>query len=201
MAKVKWGGIIKDVSEFQRGILPENAVKMEMPGSVGEMMTRALPFAIPSIMILCMTMFVKTRLSRAVIIDPVFILPGFAVGFLLLLVHELLHAAVYPSGAEITVGIMPKQLAAVALVSYPLSRGRFAFMSLIPLVLGAVPLAVFAVSPPETRAFNGFMFGVSIMGMTSVYPDIYNVYQVIKQVPKGSNVQFCGDDMYWFSDR
>ena len=201
MAKVKWGGVIKDAAGYQRGKLPENAVKMDMPGTIGEMMTRALPFVIPSIVILCTTMFVKTWMSRAVVIDPLFVLLGFAVGFLLLFAHELLHAAAYPSGAEVTIGIMPKQLAAVALVSYPLSRGRFAFMSLIPLLLGAAPLAAFAVSPPEMRAFNGFMFGVSIMGMASVYPDVYNVYQVLNQVPKGASVQFYGDDMYWFSDK
>ena len=33
--------------------------------------------------------------------------------------------------------------------------------------------------------------------MASPYPDAYNVYQVIRQVPRGKKVQFYEDDTYY----
>ena len=43
----------------------------------------------------------------------------------------------------------------------------------------------------------GMMLGMAFLGMASPYPDAYNVYQVIKQVPKGKKVQFYEDDTYY----
>jgi len=51
---------------------------------------------------------------------------------------------------------------------------RFVIMSLLPFVLGVLPLAVFVISPAENQLLNGFMFGMACMGMVSPYVDVYN---------------------------
>ena len=198
MPKIKWAGIIKNMAEYQRGELAHDARKLVMPSTVGEMMAKALPFIIPPMVIMFVSMFLKTFLSGEAVSFP-FIAVGAAVGFVLMLVHEFLHAVVYPKGATVYIGIVPKQFAAVALASYPLSRARFIQMSMLPFLLGILPLALFWSMPAEYKELNGMLFGAAIMGMISPYPDCYNVFQVIKQTPKGAKVQFYEDDLYYIS--
>ncbi|MBQ8296160.1 MAG: DUF3267 domain-containing protein [Ruminococcus sp.] len=199
MAKIKWGGTIKNAAEYQCGELSPDAVKMKMPGTIGEMQLRSLPFMIPFLLICFAAMFVKTYFSDEMVIAPAGLPLGILLGFLMIPLHELLHAVVYPSKAVVTIGIMPKQLTAVALASYPLSRGRFALMSLLPVLLGVVPFAVFIAAPTEMKILNGLMFGMSMMGFCSVSPDMYNVYQMLRQTPEGAKIQFYGDDTYYIS--
>ncbi len=196
MPKIKWAGIIRDAAKLQCGELAPNAKKLEMPSTVNEMMLKALPFIIPPMVIMFVSMFLKTFLSGETVSFP-FIAVGAAVGFALMLAHEWLHAVAYPKGATVYIGIMPKQFAAVALASYPLSRTRFIVMSLLPFLLGIVPLVMFWSMPAEYKELNGILFGTAIMGMISPYPDCYNVFQVLKQAPKGAKLQFYGDDLYY----
>ena len=154
-----------------------------MPKTLNEMMIKALPFVIPSILI----------------IDPVAVILEFICGVLALPVHEFLHAIVYPSKSAVVIGFVPKQFAAVALVSYPLQRGRFILMCLLPYLLGIIPITLFCISPPTATGMNGFLFGLSIMGLTSPYVDSYNVYQVLRQTSKSDSIQFYGDDLYVIS--
>ena len=44
MIKLKMS--IEDINEYQTGILPENAVKIETPQSIDEMMKKAAPIAV-----------------------------------------------------------------------------------------------------------------------------------------------------------
>ena len=121
-----------------------------------------------------------------------------AVGFLLLPAHELLHAIVYPNNANVSIGFILKSFAAVALVSFPLKKFRFIIMSLLPLVLGIVPIVMFICFPAEWIIANSIICGISVMGLISPYPDLYNVFQVLKQAPKNSYLQFHNDDLYYF---
>lgn len=199
MSQIKWVGIIKtELSDYVRGELPENAVRMRMPQNTGEMMVKALPFLTIPFVIVFVSMFVKTYVSKQVVFHPLFALLGFGSGFIALLLHEWLHAVVYPKKATVYIGIYPKAFAAVALASYPLKRKRFIGMSLLPVILGVIPLAVFWFMPSGMKELNGFLFGFSLMVLFSTYPDIYNVYQVLRQAPKGSRIQFEGDDLYYF---
>lgn len=198
MAKIQWVGIIRqDLAVYQTGRLSENAHKMNMPKTTAQMMLKAVPFLIFPFGIIFLSMFCKTFCSRQLVIHPAFVPIGLAVGLLALLLHEYLHAIVYPKEATVSIGIYPKALAPVALVSYPLKRGRFIGMSLLPTVLGIVPILIFLFSPATLQAWNGFWFGCAIIGLVSPYPDFYNVYQVLRQTPKGSRIQFHGEDTYW----
>ena len=169
---------------------------MKMPTTMNKMMTKALPFLIPAFIIMFALMNIKTSINQQNVVNRLFILIGAIIGFALLLVHEVLHAIVYPKGVNTYVGIA-KTITFVALASYPLSKKRFIVMCLLPYMLGIIPLIVFWLSPAYLRELNGVLFGMACMGMASPYPDVYTVYQVIKQVPKNKQVQYYGEDIYY----
>ena len=161
-----------------------------------EIQKKAFPIAIILCAIMLITMFFKTFSSHMSVIEPIFILAGVILGFLLLFVHEILHAVVYPKSANVTIGNLKNKILFVVLVSCPLKRSRFIFMSLLPLVLGIIPLVIFIISSPHSLVLNSIMFGTACLGMVSPYPDIYNVMTVLKQTEKHDCIMFYGDDMY-----
>ncbi len=197
MPKIKWAGAIQNAADYQHGVLPKTAIKLNMPGTMSEMLLKAIPFLIPAVVTIVFSMLFKTLSAGQPVIAPLYVVLGFLLGFFVgLPAHELLHAIVYPKEATVYLGIMPKQFTAVALASCPLSRSRFILMSLLPVVLGVLPFISFLISPATNKAFNGIMFGLMIMGLTSPYTDYFNVYQVLKQTKKGCSLQFEKDDLY-----
>ena len=102
MIKIVWS--INDINKYQTGNLLDGAVKIETPQSVGELMKKAVPIAVILCVILFIAMLCKTIICKTVVISPIFILVGFAFGFLLLIIHEWLHGIVYPKEADVTIG-------------------------------------------------------------------------------------------------
>ena len=147
MIKIVWS--IKDINKYQTGNLPDNAIKIETPKSVDELMKKALPIAVILCVLLFAAMLGKTIVCKVVVISPIFILVGFALGFLLLIIHEWLHGIVYPKDADVTIGRIKGKTTFVALASYPLKRDRFILMCLLPFVLGVIPFILFLISPAE----------------------------------------------------
>ena len=197
MIKLKMS--IEDINEYQTGILPENAVKIEIPQSIDEMMKKAAPIAVILCVLMFATMLCKTIVSKRVVVSPIFIFIGFCIGFVLLVVHEWLHGIVYPKDASVTIGKIKGKITFVALASYPLKRSRFIVMSLLPFILGIVPLLIFIFSPAEYRELNGLMFGMAGVGMVSPFSDVYNVIVVLKNANKKDAIMFYKDDIYKIS--
>ena len=75
MIKLKMS--IEDISEYQTGILPKSAVKIETPQSIEEMMKKAAPIAAVLCVLMFVTMLCKTVMNKTVVISHVFILIGF----------------------------------------------------------------------------------------------------------------------------
>lgn len=194
MIKIKLS--IDNINEYQTGILPDNSVKLETPQSIDEMMKKAAPIAGALCLLLFVAILSKTLICGTRVISPLFIPIGFAVGAVLLIVHEWLHGIVYPKEADVTIGKIKGKATFVALASYPLKRSRFIIMCLLPFILGIVPLIIFIFSPAECKKLNGVMFGMSCMGMVSPFPDIFNVITVLKKANKNNAIMFYQDDMY-----
>ena len=87
-----------------------------------EIQKKAFPIAIILCAIMLITMFFKTFSSHMSVIEPIFILAGVILGFLLLFVHEILHAVVYPKSANVTIGNLKNKILFVVLVSCPLKK-------------------------------------------------------------------------------
>lgn len=194
MIRFDWS--MEDASSLQRGSVPERAGRIEGPSSDDEMMRAAFPIAAALCLLMTGIMCVKTRACHEAVVSPWGILVSCTVGFLLLIVHELLHAIVYPKEASVTVGKMKRKPVFVALASYPMKRRRFIQMCLLPYVLGLVPLAAFIFSLPANHLLHGMMFGMACMGMISPYPDVYNVLLVLKGSNKSDCIMSYEDDLY-----
>lgn len=198
MFNIKWIGIIQeeDIKKYQKGELNSNAIKMNTPNTVGQVQRKSIPFMIGAFLIIFATMFIKTYFAKSIVVNFPFIFIGVIISFVLLFIHELLHAIVYPRKVIKYIGIV-KPFTPVALASYPLSKKRFICMSLLPYILGLIPLIIFIISSPDSTILNAIVFGMTFMGLSSPAPDAYNVCQIIKQVPKGKKVQFYEDDIYY----
>ena len=195
MPKIKWIGLIKEekMKDYQVGELSKNAKKMNMPTTSKEMMIKALPFIIPALVILFLSVYYK---SGEFFLLRLYIIIGVLLGFLALIIHELLHAIVYPKNANVYIGIA-KPITFVALASYPLKKEKFILMCLLPYILGIIPLILFWIMPITDMKIHSILFGLSAMGLGSPYPDLFNVYQVLKQTPKNCKIQFYKDDTYY----
>lgn len=195
MPKIKWIGLIKEekMKDYQVGELSKNAKKMNMPTTSKEMMIKALSFIIPALVILFLSVYFK---SGEFFLLRLYIIIGVLLGFLALIIHELLHAIVYPKNANVYIGIA-KPITFVALASYPLKKEKFILMCLLPYILGIIPLILFWIMPITDMKIHSILFGLSAMGLGSPYPDLFNVYQVLKQTPKNCKIQFYKDDTYY----
>lgn len=195
MPKIKWIGLIKEekMKDYQVGELSKNAKKMNMPTTSKEMMIKALPFIIPAFVILFLSVYFK---SGEFFLLRLYVIIGVLLGFLALIIHELLHAIVYPKNANVYIGIA-KPITFVALASYPLKKEKFILMCLLPYILGIIPLILFWIMPITDMKIHSILFGLSAMGLGSPYPDLFNVYQVLKQTPKNCKIQFYKDDTYY----
>lgn len=187
---------IDNVEIYQTGDLPSNAEKLETPETMNDLMKRAFPIATILCCSLFVTMFIKTYISHKVVVSPLFIALGFDIGFLLLILHEWLHAIVYPNSATVTIGKLKGKILFVALASYPLKRSRFILMNLLPFILGIIPLVTFIISPADYTILNGILFGLASIGMVSPYLDVYNVITVIKQTNRNDSIMFYKNDLY-----
>jgi hypothetical protein len=159
--------------------------------SSGNVQIKAMPICIFLSMLCCLVLFLKIS-NSSIIINPIFAVIGFIISFLLLVVHEILHGIVYPKNVNVYIGfVLP--ITFVALASYPMSKKRFILMCLLPFVLGIIPFLIAIIS--NNSILCSFCIGLMFMGMISPYPDVYNVIQVIKKVPKNKKVLFYEDSL------
>lgn len=154
MPKIIWKGIIKSEKDFPSANIPKNAKKLDSEENLKKIQIKALPFMIPSVLLCFICMFVKTFVANEKVINVGFLFLGVIIGFLLIIVHELLHAIAFPKNATVYIGIMPKSLTAVALSSNPVRRNRFIFISILPIILGLIPLVTFCFSNNSLKELN-----------------------------------------------
>ncbi|MCI8618014.1 MAG: DUF3267 domain-containing protein [Clostridia bacterium] len=198
MPKIIWKGIIKSENDFPTADIPKNAKKLDSEEDLKKMQIKALPFMIPSVLICFISIFVKTFMTNEKVINISFLFIGVIIGFFLIIVHELLHAIAFPKNATVYIGIMPQNLTAVALSSSPVKRNRFIFLSILPIILGLIPLVIFCFSNNGLKELNGILFGMAIMGMVGVYPDIYNIVNILRVVPEDATIQNNKNETYYF---
>lgn len=187
---------IENPSEYQQGPLPPGAIRLDTPASIDKMMKKAAPIAVGLCLLMPVSLFCKTWWHHAMVLFPPAILGGVLIGLALLIVHEWLHAIVYPREATVTLGRLKGKMVFVALASYPLKRSRFVLMCLLPFLLGLLPLAAFVLSPADNTVLNGMLFGMAYIGMISPYPDVYNVLLVMRHTQREDALLFVGDDLY-----
>lgn len=194
MPKMIWKGITNPDFVFKTGDLPDNSQIIHIPENP---MRRSVLFAIPFIL-LCF--FVLWERLKSFSLDKPYLLIGIVLSILLCTVHELLHAIVYPKKYNAYIGIIPKEFIFYMSCSAPLRKKRFILMSLLPMILGVIPLAVFVCMPPDYRILDAILWPMAMMGLVSPSPDYMNVYYVLKEVPRNAYIQDGENGLYWFME-
>ncbi len=193
MARLKIGGIIKEdeIKKYQKYNTNEKLISIT--NDKGNIQIKALPICIFLIVLCNIVLFLKV-FNSSIVINPIFVALGFLIGFILLIVHEILHGIVYPKDVNVSIGFI-KPITFVALASYPMSKKRFIIMCLIPFILGIIPMIFFILL--NNSILCSLLIGMMCLGMISPYPDVYNIYQVIKKVPKNKKVLFYEDSLVY----
>ena len=112
--------------------------------------------------------------------------------------HEYLHAICFGKDAEVELFFSLKHLTIFVISTKPISKSRFIFLSLLPnLVFGWIPLFVWMILP-FNAVFSNHLFTFSILSLSSGIGDYLNVFNTVRQMPKGSMHQGSGFHSYWF---
>lgn len=106
--------------------------------------------------------------------------------------HELLHAICFKEDVYLYTNLKNGMLFVTGLED--MSKMRFIFMSMLPnLVFGIIPFGLFLLN--SELGFWGTMGALAIpMGAG----DYMNVFNTIRQVPKGARVYMSGMNTYWY---
>ncbi len=191
MARLKFVGIIKENEIVKYQKYNTNKKMISITYDKENIQVKAIPICI-FLIILCIVVLLLKLFNSTISIKPIFLILGFLVGFMLLIVHEILHGIAYPKNVNVSIGFI-KPITFVALASYPMSKRRFIIMCLLPFILGIASLLILVIT--NNSVICSLSFGMMCMSLISPYPDVYNVFQVIKKVPKGKKVLFYEDTL------
>jgi len=195
MPTIKWVGLQKWDREYPDVPVPGHAVPMDSPENPFK---ASVPFGIFP-MLLCFAALIGKRLYYGEFpLDRRFVFVGILCGLMLIPIHEFLHAVCFPHGATVYVGISPEKFAAFAVCFTPVSKKRFMVMSLMPVLLGLIPLVLFLAIPISWKIPAAILWPAAMIGMISPSPDYMDAWNFGKAVPRGAFVQSSNRGWYWY---
>lgn len=194
MAKIKWVGNKAWDSDFPEFSMPTKAVMLKRPDNI---FRASIPYGILPLILSYVPIIVKWFVLDERAVNPIYIPLGILIGLLLIPVHELLHALCYPDKSIVYIGVSINKFAAFAVCHEPISKRRFIIMSLAPILLGVIPLAIFFIAPASS-IISGICIPVGIIGMLSPMPDYMDIHLICKQVPKGATIQTSNQGFFWY---
>ncbi|MFP4660954.1 MAG: DUF3267 domain-containing protein [Halanaerobiales bacterium] len=196
--KLVWKGKYKDESQLEKANLPEDAVKFREPDSPAKLNLISSIFIIPVIIFVVIMIYLKRMIG---ILDgfPEFInIIGLLLAYLMIIPHELIHAAMFPEKAEVSVWYSLKNIMAFVHSTYPMSKKRFIWMSLLPsIVFGLIPLIIWLFIP-ESYGNSDIILSFAFFSLLLGVGDYLNVFNALRQMPKGAITQLSGFNSYWY---
>ena len=130
------------------------------------------------------------------VLNKPFILLGSVIGALLLTVHELLHLIPYPRKGDKIIVI--KNWTPCAYYSGAVSKGEFITSSLLPVVLGAVPLLFFILLPASNEVINTILWTAGTIGLASPARDYVEALICLVKVPAGCSIRSGNGGFYYY---
>lgn len=197
--KLIWKGKYKNVEQLKIGELPENAVKFKEPNSPLMLNLVASIFVIPVLIIIGIAIVIKFYLQQNMNSFNFYNYIGVLLAFLMIVPHELLHSIAFPKNAEVQLWFSPKSLMAFVFSTYPVSKKRFIYISLLPnIIFGIIPLILWIVIPTKFNEISEIMFSFSFISLLFGVGDYLNVFNTIIQMPKDSVTQLYGFNSFWY---
>ncbi|WBW96027.1 DUF3267 domain-containing protein [Oceanirhabdus sp. W0125-5] len=191
--KLKWKGRLTESNTFPTTEVPSNSVQFLEPKSKLESYIAIVPilfFAIGCF-------YVKSNFLGELKLN----LHGFIIGLLLtipfLIIHELLHAVLFPPKSTVEIFYSTYGLSVVT--CEPIPKLRYIFSLLLPaLLLGVIPLLIWIFIPTNNATLNSLWFILCIGNLGSTTADLSNLFHALKEMPKGSVLQISGLKCYYY---
>lgn len=195
MPKIKWVGLQKWSKEYPDEPLPNEAVVISYPENN---IRSSLKYGILPMLLCFLALYVKQKIYHEFPLNRSLAIAGILLGLILIPVHEYLHAVSFPKNSIVYLGLSPKRLAAFTVCHYPLSKKRFIMMSLLPVLLGIIPLLLFLLFPISWKIPSAICWPAAMIGFLSPMPDYMEVHLFGKQVPSNAYIQATNNGWYWF---
>ena len=189
----KFIGIIKADYRYEYEPLPDNARLM-----VDRSKTIAIIAGFLGITVGYSLLLVKQYVlnnGEAVLNKP-FILLGAVIGALLLLLHEFLHLIPYPKNSTKILSI--KGGTPSAFCSAAVSKGAFIVSSLLPVLLGIIPMILFMLLPSTYQVINTLLWTTGTIGLASPANDYADAFRCLINVPSKCKIQSGNGGFYYF---
>lgn len=197
--KLIWKGKFNGVEDLPIGELPKNAVRFEEPESAEELAKETRRFLIPVVIFLIIVIFLRIKINGFFGVSDVINIFGIILIPFSILPHEYLHAIFFPKDAEVEMWYSIKQRLALVTSTTAITKKRFIFLSLFPnIVFGFLPLIIWIFIPSYMSFISGILFTFGFISLIMGVGDFMNIYNTIKQVPKGAMTQISGFNSYWF---
>lgn len=197
--KLIWKGKYESEEQLPVGNLPDNAVKFKEPETPARLSLIASLFIIPVILILGLAVFIKKQLGADIIYFELLNAGGMILALLMVFPHEFLHAVAFPKEAQVEVWYSIKNIMAFVVSTYPTSKSRFIFLSLLPsIVFGFIPLVAWIFMPAKLYKISNIVFSFAGFSLMFGVGDFLNVFSAATQMPKGSTTQLSGFHSYWY---
>ncbi len=131
--------------------------------------------------------------AREYIADSIWQMPlGFLASLVTLFPHEILHAICFKGDVYLYTNMKQGMLFVVG--PETMSKGRFIFMSLLPnLVFGFLPYCIGMIFPQMI-----FLLALGCMAIGMGAGDYYNVFNALRQMPKGAKTYLYQFNSYWY---
>ena len=197
--KLIYRGRYTGESQLPRADLPPGAVPFREPADTAALNLAAMKWSLLALAAAAALGVVTIPLRGGLVLGAGFwFMAGFAASFLTLLPHELLHGLCFGRGAEVHLFVSPKDLMAFVVCTRPVSRGRFILMSLLPnLVFGWGPFLLWCLTPYGGAWSDGLLW-FSLCCISFGGGDYLNVWNALRQMPRGSVQQISGFHSYWY---
>lgn len=204
MFNIAYKGKFEDEKQLIDGEqLDENAVQYNEGKNINDLFEQGFVLIMPIMIVVMLATIVRLNgLNGSFKLNPRTILIisiGIIVYFFLKLVHECIHAILYPRKSKKTIWKYGSNGAFFTYCSAQVSKTRFIIISLAPMVvLGIIPFIIwlFVADKIDFTASVVYVVLTWIMILFTM-GDVANVFNTIKQVPKKGKVFTYGMHSYW----
>ena len=194
-----WKGKYTSEEQLPNANLPANAVRFKEPETPAELSRVASIFIIPVIIILAISIIVKSLVDSSAISFGILNFWGVFLALLMVIPHELIHAIAFSKHAEVQIWYSLKNMMAFVFTTCPMSKYRFIFISLLPnIIFGLIPLIIWILIPLKYDQISGILFSFSAFSLMMGVGDFLNVFNAANQMPRNSMTQLSGFHSYWY---
>lgn len=198
MFNIKFKGKFRNEEQLKNGCLPSNAIMFKEPDTITRVFILGTLISLPIIILTLIGLIIKFDGNNFKPPNSIYSLIIIILPFL----HEFIHALCFPRNSEKEIWTKFDEGALFVHCNDSVSKKRFIWISIAPnLFLGFIPYILYIIG-----VFDFSIQASNIIGLISFFMifagvgDYLNIYNTIRQVPKGSKVINYGLHSFWIGD-